>query len=193
MSSPARARPAARPVLALDIDGVLNPLVGREDLVAHRVTLPAARLPRSPFILGFGESDLRLVVRTSAGHAAWIQDVRSRADVVWATTWEHAANDLFAPLLGIDPLPVAVSSVRHPPRPVHADTADSAGWKAEALAEEFTGRPLVWVDDAAGGFVGRDWRHDGAPTLVLAPDPAVGLTAGHIAEVEAFLGGPPTG
>lgn len=100
-----------KPVVALDIDGVLNAGgaasylgPGWED---HLLEIPAADLPDSPFVGGGGAHDLTFTATINpAAHGPWITRLREYADVVWATTWEQAANAVLAPLLGIDPLPV---------------------------------------------------------------------------------------
>ena len=41
-------------------------------------------------------------------HARWIRSLLGRGvDVGWATTWEHYANEVFSPLLGVPALPLA--------------------------------------------------------------------------------------
>jgi hypothetical protein len=130
---------------------------------------------------------------------------------------EHLANEVVAPLLGIEPLEVATSVAEYPPRSGYVGNRDSAAWKAEVLEQRYPGRPLVWVDDAASAYrtlnnraaddeaeeqnraswpteMGgtddvarrRPWRHP-HPTLVLVPDPTMGLTVAHQEAVEAFI------
>lgn len=73
-----------------------------------------------------------------------MQDLIARGiDVRWATTWQEHANTYFADILGIPPLPVAVSGSGP-----YGWT--SGEWKATALARQFDGRPLLWVDDNPG-------------------------------------------
>lgn len=68
-----------------------------------------------------------------------VQDLVSRCEVVWCTAWRHVANDIIAPLMGIDPLPV-----------IDAEGA-GAEWKLGAVVEFLAGRdpaqPVVWVED----------------------------------------------
>lgn len=207
---------APRPIVALDVDGVLNADAFPD---VHELVIPVADQPRSPFLRGGGQVEMRLTIHIDPALGPWITALREHADVVWATTWENAANVHLAPLLGIDPLPVAVSVAEHPPRFGYVKNADSAGWKASALRDQFPGRPLVWVDDNAWGYRARpydftpgrtwiDWRRpaadlgaskwiidddgadDAAPTLVVVPDERTGLTVEHRVTVEAFLADP---
>ena len=183
-----------RPVVALDVDGVLNAAIGPE----HIITIPAAALPKSPFIFGEGYLDLTLALHLDEALGPWITALRERAVVVWASTWEGAANSHLAPLLGIDPLPVGATVEDQALMKGHATGWGVVEWKAAALADRYAGRPLVWVDDLAGPYtpqaaelerLGRvwwDWRVDrdvharrrAAPTLVLVPNPLLGITAG---------------
>lgn len=143
-----RSDPSLRPVIALDVDGVVN-AGPTEATVPHRVHVPAERVPKSPFIRGYGATDMDVVVHLDPTVGAWITGLRRHADVYWATTWEHLANEVLAPLLGVDPLPLAMTVANNPPRFGYARDADSVGWKASVLRERFNGRPLVWIDDGA--------------------------------------------
>lgn len=137
-------------VVALDVDEVLN----HDGLgtVEHPLVVPAADLPNSPFLRGGGERDLSTIVRLDPRHGEWINSLLERGiEVVWATTWEEAANTHLAPLLGIPPLPVAVSVTAHPPRFGWVHNGNTGAWKADALAERYPDPEvaLVWVDDLA--------------------------------------------
>ena len=185
----------ARVVIAMDVDGVLN-VSPDEGTVTHDLHMPAGTLPKSPFLRGGGLTDLTGKVHLRPEYGRWLNRLRERADLVWATTWEHAANTHLAPLLGIDPIPVGISTDRQHPRFGYVKNGDSAAWKAEALDEAFPGQPLIWVDDSAWREVvgadvhARPWRE--SPYLVIAPDEKVGLTAEHMAQIEAFVDNPAT-
>ena len=179
-----------RPVVALDVDGVLNPnltteaqlwleehgvpapgAVQQRDTAAGRawsrrcpqipalpgyevyqVWVPAAELPDSPFLRGRGEQDLSTLVQLSTRDADRLAALTQRADLVWATTWEGAANTVLAPLLALGDLELGVSVEVTYPRFGYVRNGDVAAWKAEALAERYTGRPLVWLDDLAWAY-----------------------------------------
>ncbi len=215
-----RERPNdTRPVVAFDVDGVLNvvpptPLktfeadgkryavIGsyvvevrdddvlpsvREGLSEARVHVPAG-VCENPFFAG-ARRDIDVVVRVDPMVVAWVKSLHERAEVVWATTWEEAAN-LFADAVGLPRAAVGCDSTTHPPRFGYVKDGNSAAWKAEALSEVFDGRPLVWLDDLAGAYRRfRYWRHpdDSDKTLVIVPESHVGITAEHIADVERFL------
>lgn len=141
-----------RPVVALDVDGVLNAATG----TPHRVLLTAGEVGHeSPFgiFAGWRPGDpawsTELTVRLHPWHAGWIRRLQRHADVCWATTWEARANLILAPLLGVDPLPVGVDTARFPPTGRELGSG-SPEWKIRALADAYPDRPVLWVDDEAG-------------------------------------------
>ncbi|MGH9066563.1 MAG: hypothetical protein ACRD0J_03440 [Acidimicrobiales bacterium] len=170
-------------VVALDVDGVLNVLAERATHPARKVHIDATVVPNSPFVSRPGPGGMSLRLRLNPVDGEWITALRQQAQVVWATTWEDLANTVVAPLLGIEPLEVGVRVADHPPHFGQVRSIDSVGWKQEALSERYHGRPLAFIDDGA-------WTatvDTGAPSLVLAPDPAIGLTEGHRTEVDRFI------
>jgi hypothetical protein len=177
-----------RPVIAIDIDGVLNALCDGPRFTVHELTIPALTV-KSPFFAGRGERDVTIRARVDAAVIAWVNDLATRFDVVWATSWENAANTVFAPAVGLGQYQVAVSSAENPPRFGHVVNGDLAAWKSTVLAGRYHRRPLVWIDDMAAPHRHHIWRHpdDDEHTLVVVPDPDIGLGPADIAEVETFL------
>jgi hypothetical protein len=174
------------PIVALDIDGVLNPDRTQPGYETHDVTLDPADLPASPFVRDAGRKALELSLQTWSVHREWIMGLKGRAEVVWATTWENAANTIYAPLLGVDSLHVAVTVAEHPPKFSMARSGDSAGWKEMALYKSYGAVPMVWIDDSAYQY-GGSLEYWGAPSLVIVPDPAIGLTIPQMTQVDEFL------
>lgn len=173
-----------RPVVALDVDGVLNAF--RMDPLQpgwsrFDVEMRAENIPDSPSAYG---PETITVTLNPALHGPWIAALRQQADVVWATTWEQAANDLIAPLLGIEPLPVGISATKQPPTSKHLSPRDSTAWKGEALSAAFPDRALVWVDDQ--NLVYAD-ALDVQEKLVIDPDPWLGLTPAQMEQVETWV------
>ncbi len=79
-----------RPVLLLDVDGVLNPFP----------STPDGYLEYS-FFEGDNEP-----VRLNPEHARWLQQLATRFEVAWASSWGQAANELICPLFGLPAFPV---------------------------------------------------------------------------------------
>lgn len=155
-----------RPVLYLDVDGVLNVLRERSphwaDLTGHDVAL-AGRTYRLNLSRTMGETLAALPV-----------------DIRWATTWAEAADHFIAPLVGLAAgLPVAC-------RPVASDSRyKSAAIRRQVAAER---RPFVWVDDEAIAEDDFAWAERLAvPSLFVRPDPTEGLTPEQLTTIEEFV------
>jgi hypothetical protein len=148
-----------KPLLLLDVDGVFIPYAATEPPVGfRRYTLlgePAWLAPH---------------------HGDWLRPLGDRFQLTWATGWEHDANRLIAPILGLPALPVIEF-----PRDASGRFA-----KLPTLTQAVGERPLAWVDDeltpAAHDWASRRQR----PTLLLDADPAIGLTEEHVAALAAF-------
>lgn len=180
-----------RPVLALDVDGVLNPSGSLSNLdpgcELHRIEIPACDVPDSPLVSGSGTRDLSTTVALNPSlHGAWITRLRGEYDVVWATTWEHTANTHLAPLLGIDPLPVGISVTTYPTYRGEDDDGIVSAWKARALSQSYPDRALVWIDDDNHAYA-TDPAWNTAHRWAAECDPRSGLTPAVMNRVETWL------
>jgi HAD domain in Swiss Army Knife RNA repair proteins len=146
---------AVKALLLLDIDGVLNPFAADE--------VPAGY---AEVCLFPGEGP----VLVNPVHGEWVRELASVFDVVWASGWGRDANAYLAPLLRLPPLGFVPMPV--PPFVPEAKTAVVADFVAD--------RPVVWIDDEVTDLA-RSWaaaRREA--TLLVAVDPAVGLTRGQV-------------
>ncbi|GAA3078634.1 HAD domain-containing protein [Streptosporangium carneum] len=152
-----------RPVLLLDVDGVLNPFAA----------------PRCP--PGFGEYAMFVdedPVRLCPAHGRWITELGRLFDVVWATSWNDDANRLLTPVLGISPLPV-LTMPQAPFRP---------GAKVPVIAAYAAERPAVWIDDAHTPEA-LDWAENRQePTLLITIAPEIGLSRASVDEALRWNG-----
>lgn len=112
-------------------------------------------------------------VRLNASHGPWLRLLSDRFDLAWATGWEDEANTYLAPAFKLLPLPV----IRFPPVPF------APAEKVPPIAA-FTGnRAAAWVDDAHTPEA-REWAASRtARTLLVATDPAKGLTEETVEEL----------
>ena len=137
----------------IDIDGVIS-LFG----------FPPQRRPEGAF-----QSIDGIVHFISADAGRHLLDLAQDFELVWCSGWEEKANEYLPHLLGLPaPLPF-LGFARSPGR-------TRAHWKLEAIDAYAGARPLAWIDDAFNDAC-HDWaRARPAPTLLVATDPAEGLT-----------------
>ena len=152
------------PLLLIDVDGVIS-LFGFDPAQP-----PAGRLELVDGIA-------HLLSATAGEH---LRELSGRFELVWCTGWEERANDYLPMALGL-PAPL-------PHLTFERDLARAgAHWKLAAI-DAYAGRsrPLAWIDD------GHDHRCEAwaaarpAPTLLVATEPAIGLTGRHVAELVAW-------
>lgn len=162
-----------RPLLLLDVDGPLNPFAAKADAKPagfheHRVRL-AGWNRRRP---------LRMWL--NPGHGRALLDAAGSAELVWATTWEHKANTMIGPAIGLPVLPVIEFG------------QTGTEWKFAAVARYARGRPLVWLDDDFDMYTkARDEflsARTGLMSELVRVDPHTGITQAELAAVRACLG-----
>jgi hypothetical protein len=145
-----------RPVLAIDIDGVIS-LFGFEE--RDRPPGEFHLVDGIPHFLSRGAADriLRLL-ETYEG--------------VWASGWEDRANDELPILLGLPELPYLTFEGRA--------RFGTSHWKLEALEEYAGERPMAWIDDSLDRSC-RTWaRKRKAPTLLVPTESGRGLEDAHV-------------
>jgi hypothetical protein len=155
---------ATQPLLLIDVDGVIS-LFGFDP----------AQPPAGRFQLVDGFAHF---LSGTAGQL--LLELSREYELVWCSGWEERANDYLPLALGLPgPLPlVSFDDLTRPP---------AAHWKLAGIdAYAGTDRPLAWIDDAHDPRCTEWARARGAPTLLLATDPAVGLTAEHVQELLAW-------
>jgi hypothetical protein len=151
-------------LLLIDVDGVIS-LFGFDP-----VKPPSGRFQLVDGIAHF--------LSATAGQC--LRELAAEFELVWCTGWEDRANDYLPYALGLPgPLPlIAFDKFDRPP---------AAHWKLAGI-DAYAGadRPLAWIDDAHDPRC-TDWADARpAPTLLLATDPAVGLTEDHVSELRAW-------
>jgi hypothetical protein len=153
----------SRPILAIDVDGVISIFGFDErpegpsyrfelvDGVPHCISLPA------------GDRLRRLA---------------EAFELVWASGWEDKANFYLPQLLGLPELP-------H----VSFDGAARDGvahWKLAPLEAYARGRPLAWIDDNFDRSC-HEWAQTRPePTLLVPTEPQLGLEELHVDALTAW-------
>jgi HAD domain in Swiss Army Knife RNA repair proteins len=151
--APASEGSHMRPILFLDVDGVISLYGFRAkdkppgryhwiDGVAHCI----------------GDQCGELITR-----------LMERYEVVWATGWEEKANEYLPFLLGLPggDLPVLTFDGRA--------VFGEAHWKVDALDEYAGDRPAAWIDDSLDARCHEWAKNRAAPTLLVQTDSAVGI------------------
>jgi hypothetical protein len=159
-----------KPLLLIDVDGPLNPYAAKatrrpEGYTTHRLA-PGGQTYRvwlnpahGPMLLEFAE--------------------RTGMELAWCTTWEHDANTMIGPVIGLPELPVVEFGYR------------ATEWKFSGVLPYADDRPVAWLDDDFEHFPAeQEWflRHrEDIPTLLHHVSARVGITSADLDAVAAWL------
>jgi hypothetical protein len=165
--------PVRRPVLYLDVDGVVNLgwFTDPERFGELRAAgWHAGRVTGDPAGLQEG---FRVVLNPGWGLALrGLADLG--AELVWASGWNEGANLHVGPLLGLPRLPVAPAG---------------HGAKASTVIPWGGLRPWAWLEDSEAGLEAAvALTPPGVPCLPVLVDRATGLTWEHLDRVASWLG-----
>lgn len=178
-------RVTARPLLLLDVDGVLNAFGAWERRDSSLPLAPGNLVVPEGFRAARADG-YHLLLREE--HADWVEGLGRRFDMVWATMWQGRAPVGLAPVVGYG------ASWPWIPFDDHQSftTTQRTGWgigsyKFPGVVATVGDRPAVWIDDDLEPAI-YEWAAErdssGIPTLLVQPDPAEGWTR---AEYEAVL------
>ncbi len=156
-----------QPLLLIDIDGVIS-LFGFD----------AARPPAGRLELVDGVPHF---LSTTA--AQLLEGLSRQFELVWCSGWEERADQSLPSVLG---LPAGLHHL------TFADAGDSAGrhWKLAAI-DGYAGcdRSVAWIDDGFDESCHAWAAARPGPTLLLATDPAIGLTSEHARRLRDWASG----
>lgn len=159
-----------RPLVLLDVDGPLNPWAAKAP--------PPGYLPHE-LKLGGWWTRRTLRIRLNPEHGPRLLELveRTGVELAWASTWEHRANTMIGPALGLPNLRVI-------------EFAASSTWKYGPVARYACGRPLAWLDDdfALHETANREFRERRGDlvTKLIHVDPSTGITEDHWQELDTF-------
>ncbi|NLU70636.1 hypothetical protein [Streptomyces sp. HNM0574] len=169
--------------LLIDIDGVLIPFPDPDGSApaghVHHHVVPSGRDPSAPVPIWLHPAHgpmLRAVTQTS------------RLAPRWCTSWRHDASRHIAPLLGLPPWPHL-----NLPRPqINTSHPNGYLWKRDFVDAWLDDAPAIWIDDDFTAL-DRAWATQrtahGRPTLLVQPDPHIGLLPKHLTSVERWASG----
>ena len=114
--------------ILLDVDGPLNPYAAKptrrpEGYETFRLKPQGRKKP--------------LRVWLNKNHGQMLTDFAAENDceIIWCTTWEHEANTMIGPRIGLPTLPVITFGW------------EAHQWKYNAVLEYTAGEPFIWFDD----------------------------------------------
>jgi hypothetical protein len=169
---PASALAGRRPLLMVDIDGVIS-LFGVPRGGGSRAGEqgPAGSLHSIEGILHF----------LSATAAAHLLELAGLFELVWASGWEERADEHLPHLLG---MPAGLPFLRFE----RAVGRSHAHWKLQAIEAYAGSRALAWLDDALDEacYAWASERARVAPTLLVRTEPERGLTAREARALESW-------
>lgn len=153
-----------RPLLLIDVDGVLNPDASNNTMNKHNRR----------------NEDQRFTLHRLAGFRVWLSPwhgeqllaLADRFELTWCTTWEHNANEWIGPHLGLPKLPV----IEFDKTWALPSRGDGTYFKTHEAVAYARGRPFAWVDDEISVY---DEQYVAdvhpAPAKLLRINPAAGL------------------
>lgn len=157
--------PRTKPLLLLDVDGVLAPFGPTIKPTGFRQHTLHTEL--------LGDHKVWL----NSQHGDWLRPLQELFDFVWCSGWEDEAPQLLGPILGLAPAPVIHFNQRaviNLPLNKLPDVADFVG-----------DRPLAWLDASLQEKDYR-WASERDRTLLIAPEHNVGLLHEHIDRLQQF-------
>lgn len=167
----------ARPWLLLDVDGPLNPFqmsprrARARGYQLHQIAVQGVTYP----------------VFVNPEHGARLLELTDVVELAWATTWEHDANGLLSPLLG---LPADLPVIGWPPGAAYASTHTGC-WKTPYVDHWVGDRAFAWLDDDIGPHDQAWFANDREPAsfLLRQISPAAGLRRRDLAAIRSWAAG----
>ena len=155
-----------RPILAVDVDGVIS-LFGFDEP-------PSRGAARFELIDGMVHC-----ISLAAGER--LRRLAEHYELVWATGWEDRANDYLPNLLGLPELPHLTFD--------GAARFGSAHWKLGPLDEYGEGRALAWIDDNFDESCYEWAQGREEPTLLVPTESHLGLEEAQVEALTAWARG----
>ena len=159
-----------RPILAVDIDGVIS-LFGFDEPFEPGRTDP----DKAPGQFHLIDGMLHCIALETGPR---LNRLAETYRLIWASGWEDRANDHLPAILGVAELPYLTFDGRA--------RFGTAHWKLDAIDEYSGSRPLAWIDDSLDDSCFEWAEKRSAPTLLVPTESDVGLTETHVAALESW-------
>jgi len=156
----------SRPILAVDVDGVIS-LFGFDEP-------PDRGQARFELIDGMVHC-----ISLVAGDR--LRRLGEHYEMVWASGWEEKANYYLPSILGLPELPFLTFD--------GAARFGTAHWKLGPLEEYGAGRSVAWIDDSFDESCYEWARGRAEPTLLVPTEPQLGLEELQVEALTAWAGG----
>lgn len=157
-----------KPLLLLDVDGVLCPFGGTKELW---MGMEREGLIHHP----------DLYIYTNPDNKKRLKRLHEIFEIHWCTTWGEDANLDISPLHDLPHFPVVDLGPAILTHQVH--------WKQNPIEAHVGDRPFAFVDDDIDNY-SIEWAKErterGIPTLYLPVIPQVGLTDAHVRDLEVW-------
>ena len=187
-----------QPLVLVDIDGVLNAFAGwvtqRDPDIVRQIGFDPQTRKVAP--LGYrADRAAGYSLLLHEEHPTWLAKIeQAGAEMMWSTMWVDAAAKHFAPVAGFghhwDYIDFHAHHSAGAWRNAGMTGHGVGGYKHPGIDEISGTRPVVVIDDDLSEINYR-WaeRRNGLgwPTLLIQPDPAVGLTADEAEQILAFV------
>lgn len=154
-----------------DVDGVLIPFPAADG------GIPATHRREQVLPAGY---DQPVTIWLNPAHGPLLADLVTVTGLepVWCTSWRGDAAQLIGHRLGLPAWP----HVELPRLPLTDSHPDGYLWKRDHVAVYAAGHPLAWIDDDFAVPADHDWAATrtaaGYPTLLIQPDPHLGVHPG---------------
>ncbi|HEX4564778.1 MAG TPA: hypothetical protein VH115_10010 [Solirubrobacteraceae bacterium] len=181
-----RSQTGRRPLLLVDIDGVISLFArdpSRAAVRAGALGNDSAARPAAEGALHSIDGILHYLSATAAGHLLALTRV---FDLVWASGWEEKADEYLPHLLGV---PAGLPFLRFAPaarRGSAGGLSVAAHWKLDAVDAYAGDGALAWIDDAFNDACHAWAAARAAPTLLVPTVPERGLSEAEALQLEAW-------